>query len=382
MALSDSAVHMLGADYLIHHGQSYAHLDLHNSYGQFVNNYYNTSYPSGSDTLFGGSAFLLGLPLIWAFQPFNAFMLAAGAGPAWLLARRVGLDGRWAASATLSAIAPALVYAYELFGSIKEITALSMILTLGAARCPARALAARSGEPRDPIRASSRPPASRHSGWGSACGGSQRLPSWWRSCSSTSGRGRLGVARVLLLAAVGSLVALACAWPTWIDLSGSLQVTQNIASTSNAGNLHTPLRSIQVFGVWLRGSYKQLPAGVDLDVTYALVALTVGACVLGVVHLLRTRVLALAGWVALMLAAWLAVRSYATTWVAAKSLMLTSPVVVLHGVGGTWRAADARRAAGRSRSLAPLLGDRAGRRRAGVRRRAIPRHQPSSHRAL
>ncbi|HTA06537.1 MAG TPA: hypothetical protein VK774_09260, partial [Solirubrobacteraceae bacterium] len=27
MALSDSAVHMIGADYLIHHGQSYAHLD-------------------------------------------------------------------------------------------------------------------------------------------------------------------------------------------------------------------------------------------------------------------------------------------------------------------------------------------------------------------
>jgi len=73
MALSDSAVHMLGADFLIHHGQDYRHLDLHNSYGQFVEHYYNASYPSGADTLFGASAFLLGLPLIWAFQPFNAF---------------------------------------------------------------------------------------------------------------------------------------------------------------------------------------------------------------------------------------------------------------------------------------------------------------------
>ena len=99
MALSDSAVHMIGADYLIHHGQDYAHLDLHNSYGQFINNYYGTSYPSGADTLFGGSALLLGLPLIWAFQPFNAFdarargrprlaarasaRAAAAAGPRW-----------------------------------------------------------------------------------------------------------------------------------------------------------------------------------------------------------------------------------------------------------------------------------------------------------
>jgi hypothetical protein len=31
MALSDSAVHMLGADFLIRHGRDYAHLDLRNS---------------------------------------------------------------------------------------------------------------------------------------------------------------------------------------------------------------------------------------------------------------------------------------------------------------------------------------------------------------
>ena len=33
MALPDSAVHMMGADFLIRHGQDYAHLDLRNSYG-------------------------------------------------------------------------------------------------------------------------------------------------------------------------------------------------------------------------------------------------------------------------------------------------------------------------------------------------------------
>ncbi|HYB24369.1 MAG TPA: hypothetical protein VED41_11255, partial [Solirubrobacteraceae bacterium] len=131
MALADSAVHMLGADFLIRHGQDYAHLDLHNSYGQFVRDYYGISYPSGADTLFGGSAFLLGLPLIWAFQPFNAFMLASAAAPAWLLARRMRLRGAWAALAALTATAPALVYGYELLGSVKEITALSMLLTLG-----------------------------------------------------------------------------------------------------------------------------------------------------------------------------------------------------------------------------------------------------------
>ena len=131
MALADSAVHMLGADFLMHHGQDYGHLDLRNSYGLFIDRYYNSSYPSGADTLFGGSAFLLGLPLIWAFQPFNAFMLATAVGPAWLLARRTGLDRGLAALAALCATLAALVYGYELIGSVKEITSVGMILTLG-----------------------------------------------------------------------------------------------------------------------------------------------------------------------------------------------------------------------------------------------------------
>ncbi len=123
---------MLGASFLIHHGQDYSHLDLRNSYGQYINSYYNASYPSGADTLFGGSALLSGVPLIWAFQPFNAFMLATAAGPAWVLARQIGLRGALAALAALSITLPALVYGYELIASVKEITALAMILTLGA----------------------------------------------------------------------------------------------------------------------------------------------------------------------------------------------------------------------------------------------------------
>jgi len=132
MALADSAVHMLGADYLIHHGQDYSHLDLHNSYGATIHAYYGLSYPSGADTLLGGSALLLRLPLTWAFQPLVAFMLATAAGPAWVLARRVGLERAWGALAALTVALPALVYAYELIGSVKEIVALPLILTLGA----------------------------------------------------------------------------------------------------------------------------------------------------------------------------------------------------------------------------------------------------------
>ena len=55
-AISDSAVHMIGADYLIGHGMRLLAPGPRNSYGQTINAYYNSNYPSGADTLFGASA--------------------------------------------------------------------------------------------------------------------------------------------------------------------------------------------------------------------------------------------------------------------------------------------------------------------------------------
>lgn len=184
--LADSAVHLIGADYLIRHGQHYAHLDLRNSYGRFISGYYDSSsYPSGADTLFGGSALLLGLPLIWAFQPFNAFMLATAVGPAWMIARRLGLGDRLAALAALSAVLSAIVYAYELFGSIKEVVALPLILSLGALLVVHREWLNRDARALFPSRCCS-PQGSRRSGWRSVCGRSwaesSRGPSSGASC--------------------------------------------------------------------------------------------------------------------------------------------------------------------------------------------------------
>ena len=336
MALSDSAVHLIGADFLINHGQHYMHLDLHNSYGQFINDYYNTSYPSGADTLFGGSSFLLGLPLIWAFQPFNAFILATAAGPAWLLAQRTGLRGMWAALAALTAVVPALVYAYALFGSVKEITALSMTLTLGALVVAHRRWLY--------TRATRAIPFALVAGAGVSALG-VAFGAWVLVGVAVlvvvSGREFLERClqaeerrRVALLLGVGTLAGLIAAWPTWVDLSGSLKVANAIASTSNSGNLHNPLRAEQVLGVWLNGSYKLAPVGNAFTFTHVLILITLLAAVLGAVHLLRIREYALAAWVALMLIAWLAITHWVTTWGSAKSLMLTSPAVLLLAWGG------------------------------------------------
>lgn len=333
MTLADSAVHLIGADFLIHHGQHYVHLDLRNSYGQFINDYYNTSYPSGADTLFGGSALLLGLPLIWALQPFNAFMLAAAVGPAWMLARRIGLSGAWAALAALTMTIPALVYAYELFASIKEIVALPTILALGALIATHRSWLQQGAARAIPFALLlAAGISSLGVGFGAWALLSVAVPGVLLAAELLA-RGERRLRALSLLAGAG-VVLLIAAWPTWIDLRGALNVAQDIATTANPGNLHSPLRAIQTFGVWLGGSYKLAPAGSALDATHALIALTALACLLGLVQLLRKRAYALAAWIVLMLLSWAIVSLSASTWAAAKTLMLTSPVVILLAWGG------------------------------------------------
>jgi hypothetical protein len=333
MALSDSAVHLIGADYLIRHGHNWSYLDEHNSYGRFILEYYNTSYPSGADTLFGGSALLLRLPLIWAFQPFNAFMLASATGPAWLLARQLRLSGVWAALAALTAVVPALVYAYELLGSVKEIAALPMILSLGCL-----VVAHRRWLRGPPARVL--PFALLLAGGVSALG--IAFGAWALAAVLVLAvvllrqmlDGEIPLRRILGFAGVAVLVLLVAALPTWAHFSESIHVAQAIATTEKSGNLHTPLRAIQVLGVWLGGSYKREPAGLALTLTRALIALTLIAVVLGAHQVLRTRSYALAGWLAMMGLTWLAVTHFVTTWASAKTLVLTSSAVVLMAWGG------------------------------------------------
>jgi hypothetical protein len=133
----------------------------------------------------------------------------------------------------------------------------------------------------------------------------------------------------MTLVAAGAGVALLAALGSWLDLSGSLRVAKNIAATSNPGNLQNPLRSVQIFGTWLVDSYKHLPAGGDLTVSYALAYIALAAAVLGAAYIVYLRAFALAAWLALTLAVWLGLTAYGTTWADGKALMLTSPVVVL-----------------------------------------------------
>lgn len=360
MALSDSAVHMIGADYLIEHGRRFTNLDAATSYGQFIHNYYGTSYPSGADTLFGGSALLVGVPLIWAFQPLNAFLLACALGPARILARAGGLRGAWASAAALAAVAGALVYAYELIGSVKEMASLPMLLGSGALLVEHRRWLA--GGPRA-VLAPALLLAAGVSALGVAFGVWAVVAALVVAALLLEGvrSGELRAGRAAATAAAGVAVALVAALPTVAEVQGSVQAASAIASTSNPGNLHSPLRAVQSLGVWLGGSYKERPGGAGGTLTSVLVALALACCALGVLRLVQLRVWVLSAWLGLLGAAWLAVSLSVTTWASAKTLMLTSPaVVILAWTGVGWLLGERRgpplRAAGAAIGVALLLG--------------------------
>lgn len=360
MALSDSAVHLIGADWLLSHGQDYAHLDAATSYGWFIHSYYGTSYPSGADTLFGGSALLLGLPLIWAFQPFNAFMLACAYGPARALARAAGVPGGWASAGALAAVAGALVYAYALIGSVKEMTALPMLLGSGALLVGHRAWMARGARGVLPLALLL---AAGVSALGAAFG------VWVIATSLIVLALVIGAVRdralsgraALALCAAGIGAGAIAALPTLTEVQGSVQAAGNIASTSNPGNLQGALHAVQALGIWLGDTYKHHPPGAGGTLTDLLIAIAIACCLLGCVQLMRMRAWVLAGWLALLLLAWLLVSISVTTWGAAKTLMLTSPAVVLLAWAGAGWLLEVRRgppvrAAGAAIAVALLVG--------------------------
>jgi hypothetical protein len=333
MVLTDSALHMIGADYLMRFGQHYAHLDLVNSYGQYINSYYNASYPTGADALLGSTASLAQVPVIWAFQPFNAFVLTLACGPAWLLARRMGLEGAWAAVAASAATLPALVYAYELIGSIKEITALPLTLTLGALVVTHPRWLRRGARGSIPFAIVV---AAGVSALGPAFGawtvGAVVVLCGVLIAEHSSARRH---ARALAaLASSGIVVLVVFAWPTWRHVSGAVAVTQAVVTSADRGNLVSPLRAVQVFGAWLVGSYQSEPTGLGLILTDALIGVTAVAAVVGAVHLLRTRRFALTAWLAAMAILGLVVTRLGGTWSDAKTLVLSSSVFVLLAWGG------------------------------------------------
>ena len=330
------AFHLSGADYLIEHARNFESLEP-SAYRVMMENYFGTAYPSGGHTLLGGSGRLVGTELIWLYQPFMSLLLALCTPTLYYLARAATL-GRWiAAGGAFLASAPALVYAYAQMGAIKELSALPFVLLLGALLVLLPRLIELGA------RAALVPAVVAAAGIGAI--GLAFIP--WLAVTVVAGLVLTAVARrggrwrarpvaVWVGALVVGIVLLAL--PTVGPLTESITLaksfsTSNQVAVADPGNLLRPLLATQMAGVWLGGSHRVDPPD-RVDETFFLIGLAVVAMALGLLFVLRRRLLAVGAFAVALGVVWVALTQRGATWTDAKLLVLTSPIVVLLGAIG------------------------------------------------
>jgi hypothetical protein len=340
-----AAVQMMGAEWLLHHGNNYSAIAQIPGYGQTLVAYFGNGYPTGGHAVWAAVGWLSGQDLLWLYSPFQAFELALCSLVLGFIAARAGLGRIAAAVAGLVAAVPALVFSYALMGSIKEITALPMLLLMGALLVIARQLAKEGG-----LRAT----------LPFAVAGAAAIGAIGIAASPwvlLFGAGTLLVAvpvhairrrelSRLLVAGAGLAVATAVlALPTLIALSKTLSLAEGVSSSdasavSDPGNLLRPLRFVQALGVWLGESHRIEPR--YLNQTYVLIGVVVFCLVAGLLWLLRRRAWAVLAFVAISFLVHEVLLRHGTEWADAKLLVLLSPVLVLVAVTGAFRGITSR----------------------------------------
>ncbi len=334
------AIQLAGAEWLLHHGNHFPGSIA--GYGTTLVNYFGHGYPSGGHTVLASVGWLSGQDLLWLYNPFQAVELSLVALSLYFLAARLGLP-RWAAAVTGTlAATPALLYSYALMGSIKELTALPMLILMGALLV----VAADAGE-RFTLRS--------------------LLPF---AVAAAAALGAIGIAAspwVVLFAggllvvmfgippapsaprrslrrlpAVGAALAIAVALlalPTIGPLSQSLSLAESVSSSNPAavndpGNLLRPLKFVQSLGIWLGESHRVDPK--YFDETYVLIGVVGVAIVLGLIWLGRRRAWSTLAFVGISFAVWAFLTHRGTEWTDAKLLVLLSPVMMFTALVGAF----------------------------------------------
>jgi len=324
--LGDTAVQLIGIDRLLDAGHS-LHGLAPSSYQAALDAYLHAGYPFGAQLAVGALHPFVGEDPAWIYQPGLAFLAAVLALSLHPLVRRV-LGSAWtAAGVAFVAAQPALVYAYALQGSVKELGAAALLALLVAT-----ALALSDALRTVPGRAAAVPLAVVTAALLAVLGLAAAL--WVAPV--------LLVAFVLLLrerdrrsllavqALVFAAVALVLSAPALAELRGYFDVTTGVVTAdSELGNLLGRLRPAQALGIWINGDYRLLPAGHWLPITRALIALAVVGALAGCVVAIRRRAWAVLLYAGVALLGSAVVARTGSPWAEAKAFMIGSPALLL-----------------------------------------------------
>jgi hypothetical protein len=322
--LDDTATWMALVDQVIAHGRDLSGLEP-SSYQTTLEVNLPGGYPVGAFLPLGLGSRLTGSDVAWLVQPYMATVAALLALCAYWMVRPLVDSRPLRAVVAFGAAQSALLFAYSLWGGIKEVV-LALAMAVLAALAPA---AARPGL-----------------GWRGA------LPVAFATAAILTVLGTRGfvVALPLLIPvalaiwfAGGLRTMLQRAWPVALLIvvlglpaflaAGAFAPTEGtIDSAEDLGNLIGPLNLAQYLGIWIGGDFRLDPT--EAGLTDYLIVLGLLAALAGAWLAWRRR-----AWELLLYAAGVGIGSvaifvYASPWVGGKALASGSPSLLLLALAG------------------------------------------------
>lgn len=322
--LDDTATWLALVDQVMAHGRDISGV-APSSYQATLNVNLPGGYPVGAFLPLGLGSRLTGSDVAWLVQPYMAAMASLLALCMYWLARPLVAPAPLRALVAFGAAQSALLFAYSLWGGIKEV-ALGLALATLAAVAPAA--------------------ARRELGWRGA------LPAAFATAAILTLLGTRGfVVALPMLALValalwrgsGTRALLERAWPLALLIvllglpaflaTGAFSPTEGtIASADDLGNLVEPLSVFQYAGVWIGGDFRLDP--IEPGLTDYLIVLALLAAAAGAWFAWRRRAWELLVYVAGAGIGSIAIFLYASPWVGAKALASGSPSLLLLALAG------------------------------------------------
>ncbi|HEX4365142.1 MAG TPA: hypothetical protein VHZ75_11380 [Solirubrobacteraceae bacterium] len=339
--LDDTATWLAIVDRVMTHGR-----DLHglapSTYEATLAAYLPGGYPLGAFMGLGVAKQVLGTDPMWLFAPFCAYAAAMLAAALYTLTDGIVASARGRVAVAAIAAQPATLYAYTMWGGIKEVVVAALLPLVAALAGERRSAAREGGRALLPLAvACAAVLATLSAGavvWlaplvlpalvgvraaGAATTTRRRRPALrWRSGLWLAGMTAACSIPVLLLAETFLR-------PLFMGGPGGGGV---FTSQVELGNLVRPLRLLQLAGIWPAGDFRLDPA--HHTVTSMLVVAAVTAGIVGVVLAWRRGDRVLVAYVLGTIGVCLAIRSQGSPWVDAKSLAEASPAVVFAALTG------------------------------------------------
>jgi hypothetical protein len=321
--LDDTATYLAMTDRVMEHGRSLAGL-APSTYEATLATTLAIGYPTGSLMPLGLGHQLLSYDSAWLYQPYLAVLAALLALTLYVLLERVLPSRPLRAVAAFIAAQPALLYGYALWGGIKELAG-ALLLALIGALLPWTLEQGRGPRAVLPLAA--------------ACATVVCVLSLpgavWLLPPLLVGAVIVlrAPSRALLLKAgtfVGALVVLAV--PSFVAAVDWLPRIGAFDKETNLGNLIGPLSGWQLFGIWPVGDFRFHPH--DMTPVYVLIALVLGAALIGVWWAWRRGASALLVYVATAVVGCLVFVGISSPWVGGKTLAMASPAVLAAALAG------------------------------------------------